>query len=72
VYLLDTDICIYIIKKKYPSLTERVMKKGPFTIALSAVSVAELEYGIAKSLYPKRNRDTLLEFLTPFEIIPFF
>lgn len=70
-YLLDTDICIYIIKKKYPSLTQKVMKQGPFTIALSAVTVAELEYGVAKSLYPKRNRDTLLEFLTPFEIIPF-
>ena len=47
------------------------MEKDTFTIAISAVTVAELEYGVAKSLYPKKNRDTLMEFLTPFEIIPF-
>ncbi len=70
-YLLDTNICIYLIKKKYPKLIKKVSENDTFTIAISAVTVAELEYGIAKSLYPKKNRDTLLEFLTPFEIIPF-
>ena len=70
-YLLDTNICIYLIKKKYPNLIEKVLEKDTFNIAISAVTVAELEYGIAKSFYPKKNRDTLLEFLAPFEIIPF-
>lgn len=70
-YLLDTKICIYLIIKKYPVLIEKVLEKNTLNIALSAVTVAELEYGIAKSLYPKKNRDTLLEFLAPFEIIPF-
>lgn len=70
-YLLDTNICIYLIKKKYPDLVEKIMKKDNFDISISAVTVAELEYGIAKSFYPKKNRDTLLEFLAPFEIIPF-
>lgn len=70
-YLIDTNICIFLIKKSYPRLVEKVMSTEPFTIAISAVTVAELEYGIAKSLYPKENRDILLEFLAPFEIIPF-
>ena len=70
-YLLDTNICIYLIKKKHPPLIEKVLEKDTFNIAISAVTVAELEYGIAKSFYPKKNRDTLLAFLTPFEIIPF-
>jgi tRNA(fMet)-specific endonuclease VapC len=70
-YLLDTNICIYLIKKKYPVLIEKVLEKKTIDIAISAVTVAELEYGIANSFYPKKNRDTLLEFLTPFEIISF-
>ena len=70
-YLLDTNICIYLIKKKFSSLQQRIEKEQPYTIAISAVSVAELEFGIANSLYPEKNREALLEFLSPFEIIPF-
>ena len=47
------------------------MEKDPDELAISAVTAAELEYGIAKSMYPGKNRNTLLEFLVPFEIIPF-
>jgi tRNA(fMet)-specific endonuclease VapC len=46
-YLLDTDICIYLIKKRYAHLQKRVLQEDPYTIAVSAVTVAELEYGIA-------------------------
>ena len=70
-YLLDTNICIYLIKKKYKQLQRRVEKEELYTIAISSITIAELEYGIAKSLYPKENRETLIEFLSPFEIIPF-
>jgi tRNA(fMet)-specific endonuclease VapC len=70
-YLLDTNICIYLIKKKSKSLQNRIEKEKPYTIAISAVSVAELEFGVAKSLYPEKNKQALLEFLSPFEIVPF-
>ncbi|MCD6396733.1 MAG: PIN domain-containing protein, partial [Spirochaetaceae bacterium] len=40
-------------------------------ILVSAVTVAELEYGIAKSLYPEKNRLALVEFISSFEILPF-
>ena len=70
-YLLDTNICIYLIKKKHIDLITTVMSKDPFELALSAVTVAELEFGVAKSLYPQKNRDILLEFLSPFQIVPF-
>lgn len=59
------------MKKKFPNLQERIEKEQLFNIALSSVTVAELEYGIAKSRYPERNRDLLYGFLSPFEIIPF-
>lgn len=70
-YLLDTNICIYLIKNKFEHLQKKIESEEPYKISISSVTVAELEYGIAKSLYPEKNREVLLEFLSPFEIIPF-
>ena len=70
-YLLDTNICIYFIKRKFDYLEARVEQEEPFQIAISSITVAELEYGISKSLYREKNKIALLEFLSSFEIIPF-
>ena len=70
-YLLDTNICIYIIKKKPPVVLKRLESKQPGQIAISTITLAELEYGIARSHYPDRNRVALLEFLLPFTILDF-
>ncbi|MCD4707853.1 MAG: type II toxin-antitoxin system VapC family toxin [Candidatus Sabulitectum sp.] len=70
-YLIDTDICIYLIKKKSEHLLQRFEAEKAFNIGVSAISVAELEYGIAKSMYPERNRKAFAEFLAWFDIIPF-
>ena len=59
------------MKKKYPELQARIEKEELFNICLSSVTVAELEYGIEKSMYPDRNRELLYGFLSPFDIIPF-
>ena len=70
-YLLDTDICIYIINKKPPAVLKRVQSKQPGQIAISTITLAELEYGIVRSRCPDRNRIALLEFLFPFVILDF-
>ena len=70
-YLLDTNICIYLINKKSKKLLRRIEVEDAFKIGISAITVAELEYGIAKSLYPEKNKTALVEFLSSFEIIPF-
>ena len=70
-YLLDTNICIYLIKNKYEFQAEKVQSQPPYSIGISAISVAELEYGITKSKYPDKNRLALLEFLSSFELVPF-
>ena len=70
-YLLDTNICIYLMKGRYSHLQERVEAEDPAHLCLSSITVAELEYGIAKSRYPDKNRELLYGFLTPFDIIPF-
>jgi tRNA(fMet)-specific endonuclease VapC len=70
-YLLDTNICIYIIRKRPPTVVKRVQSKEPGRIAISTITLAELEYGIARSQYPDRNRLALLEFLFPFALLDF-
>jgi tRNA(fMet)-specific endonuclease VapC len=70
-YLLDTNICIYVIKNKPSIAVEQVESKQPEEIGISAITLAELEYGVARSHYPDRNRAALLEFLLPFMILDF-
>jgi tRNA(fMet)-specific endonuclease VapC len=70
-YLLDTNICIYIIKKQPPRVIERIQGVPIEDICISTITLAELEYGVAKSAHQERNRLALLEFLTPFRLLDF-
>ena len=66
---MDTNTCIYVINKKPSSVVERIQTKRPEQIAVSTITQAELEYGIARSKYPAQNRVALLEFLFPFRLL---
>jgi len=70
-YLLDTNTCVYIINRKPSAVLKRVQSKQPGQIAISTITLAELEYGVARSRYPDRNRIALLEFLFPLTILDF-
>ena len=70
-YLLDTNICIYVLKNSYPALTEKVFSLHPSLIAMSSVTMYELEYGAAKSNWGERTRQKLAQFIAPFTILPF-
>ena len=70
-FLLDTNICIYIIKRKLQQVLERFQAIDLSAISISSISVAELEYGIYKSQRPEQNRIALAQFLLPLEIVPF-
>lgn len=69
--MLDTNICIYLIKRKPVSLLERFQQIQPGEISLSIVTVAELTYGVQKSVAVEKNRLALEQFLIPFNILPF-
>lgn len=69
--MLDTSICIYLIKMHPNSLVARVQSMSIEEIAISTMTIAELEYGVANSKYPEANRLSLVEFLSPFEILEF-
>ena len=72
-YLFDTNICIFLINKKFEYLIDRVEKLGIEKIGISSITIAELEYGIAKSdsTHKEENRIALLEFLLPFKFVDF-
>jgi tRNA(fMet)-specific endonuclease VapC len=70
-YLLDTNICIYIIKQHPPQVIHRLRSCGIGDVAVSSITLAELEYGAAKSSRPEQNREALLIFASPLEILPF-
>ncbi len=70
-YMLDTNICIYIIKRKPSKVLKRFKKYSPGDILVSSITLAELRYGAEKSLYVEQNLDALNGFMVPLEIVPF-
>ena len=69
-FLLDTNTCIYFMKDLYPALTNRFLAAKPSDLAISSVTVFELEYGAAKSKWSEKTREKLALFLSPFRILP--
>ena len=69
-FLLDTNICIYIIKQKPPKVFEKFQMLNPLDVGVSSITVAELEYGAYKSQRQEQNRAALSQFLIPLEILP--
>jgi tRNA(fMet)-specific endonuclease VapC len=60
-----------MIKSQIPRLKERLQKLTVGDLAISAITLAEMEYGIARSRWKERNRATLDEFTAPLVVIPF-
>jgi tRNA(fMet)-specific endonuclease VapC len=62
--MLDTNICIYIIKKKPQNVLTQLKKHKNEGLFISAITLAELEFGNENSLFKEKNRIALIEFLT--------
>ncbi|MFN2373624.1 MAG: type II toxin-antitoxin system VapC family toxin [Cyclonatronaceae bacterium] len=69
--MLDTDICIFILRKKQEQVFERLRATGPGDVAISSVTLAELMYGVQKSSFPEQNLQALIRFLAPIDVLPF-
>jgi tRNA(fMet)-specific endonuclease VapC len=70
-YLLDTNICIYIINNSPKQVVDRVKKLKVNQVKLSSISLAELEYGVSKSSSRGKNRKALVHFASAFDIVYF-
>lgn len=69
--MLDTNICIYIIKNKPQSVREKFKCYNIGDLVLSSITVSELYYGAYKSQYVKKNLLALEHFLKPFDIVEY-
>ena len=73
-YLLDTSACITLIRRRGEGsdrMLRRLTRQAVADVAISTLTVAELEYGVAKSADPATNRGYLDQFLLPLQILPF-
>jgi tRNA(fMet)-specific endonuclease VapC len=70
-YLIDTNICIYIMNQRPSVVIKKFKRFEPGEIGISTVTISELQYGIAKSLHRDKNQRRLEEFTTPFEILAY-
>lgn len=69
-YLLDTDTCVYLIKKRPLQVLERFRRHRLSAIALSSIVVSELSWGVAKSGLQK-NVEALDAFLAAFQVVAY-
>lgn len=70
-YMLDTNICIFIIRQKSKKVLDRLMEHDPDDICISAITYAELIHGVEKSQAVERNRAVLTQLLSSIEIMYF-
>ena len=70
-YLLDTNICIYLINEKPKKVLRKFEQFPVHDFGISSITHAELQYGVEKSKNKNINQDALDEFLLPLTILPF-
>jgi tRNA(fMet)-specific endonuclease VapC len=69
--MLDTNICIYLIKQQPPTVIERFLSHPVGDIGISSITAAELAFGVSKSRHEHKNRRALEQFLGPLEVAAF-
>jgi len=70
-YMLDTNICIYLIKQKPEKVLRHFKTHSVGDIGISSITLAELKFGGKKSEQVEKNRQALDEFVLPLEIADF-
>ncbi len=70
-YMLDTNICIYVMKNRPEKVLERFREELDGGLCISSITLAELEYGMKHSSNPTKNEQALLRFLAPLSLLPF-
>ena len=69
-YVLDTNMCIYA-QKQNPIVLENIKKNYRDGLAISSITLAELEYGVKASAAVQKNASALIRFLSVFDILDF-
>lgn len=69
--MLDTNICIYLIKKHPSQIIARFKKCNVQDICISSIVLSELEFGVYNSEHVTKNSIALTKFLIPFDLVGF-
>ena len=69
-FMLDTDTCIYTIKRK-PGSVRRTFNQHDGQMCVSAITQMELVYGAEKSANPSRNARVIEGFLARLDVLDF-
>lgn len=70
-YLLDTNTCIYIIKRSPEKVYQRFKHLQVGEVGISAITFCELQFGVSKSAKPEQNQRALTAFLAPLDVLDF-
>ena len=70
-FMLDTNMCIYLMKRQPAEVAQRFAACSVGDVVMSAITYAELEYGVAVSLAPERERQNLVSLIEDIPVAPF-
>ncbi len=70
-FVLDTDICSYLLKRSHPKLIERVADVEAGELTISAVTSFELQFGVRRLPQPGRWTHVIEAFLSNLQVLPF-
>lgn len=71
IYMLDTNICIYIIKKKPEKVLEKFKSRHLGDMGISSITFSELVYGVEKSQHQHQNKLALEQFVLPLDVVAY-
>jgi len=70
-YMLDTNICIYIINERPKHVIEKYKTLNTEDVVISSIVLSELAYGAYKSHHIEKNLLALDEFIIPVRVVPY-
>lgn len=70
-YMLDTNMCIYLMKNQPEEVARRFAQCFVGDVVMSAITYAELEYGVAASTHPEKEQATLISLVENIPVYPF-
>ena len=69
-YLLDTNIVIYVLKRR-PIKVLEIFNRNASRMAISSITLSELMYGAEKSIHFDKNLEAIEEFVSHLEVLPY-
>lgn len=70
-YLLDTNICIYLLKGEREAVLSHIAKRSVGEVVMSAITYGELMFGVIVSSNPRREAKAIAQLIVAIPVVPF-